>query len=381
MRSARCSWPPRPGPTRSPRPCCARPTSSACASRPGSGRAGRPPGPWSCSTWAEGRFASAPARRFLQPQQNGQFAGIAACLASKLPKLDIADMSAVRTNAAAAMIGVSPSTLRSWERRFGFPQPRRTEGGHRQFDLAEIEALRAAFEETQNVSSAISIARERGAGPASPSRLRSALNRFDAGEADRILEESLSVRSIERTVDEVLLPTLELLDDGTEPAPPEYNVAWRWATGWLAAQQRVAPPAHRDEAVLIFDASRAPDADSLYAQALEVVLRRFGFRTLTVTLDLDPGRITRAMMAVEPSAVVLTGRRASLDALGRLVYAARRASGEVRIYDYRGALPETGASTVPRLPERPLAARHELVADRARPRVEPRIVRAADVAP
>lgn len=286
-------------------------------------------------------------------------------------------MSAVRTNAAASMLGVSPSTLRSWERRFGFPQPRRSEGGHRQFDLAEIEALRAAFEETQNVSSAISIAKERGAGPASPSRLRSALNRFDQAEADRIVEESLAVRSVERTVDEVLLPALEALDDGTDPAPPEYNVAWRWATGWLAAQNRVAPPAFRTESILIFDASRAPDVDSLYAQALELGLRRAGLRTLAVTLDLDPSRITRAMLAVEPQAVVLTGTRASLDALGRLVYAARRAGGDVRVYDFRGALGETGASTVPRLPDRPLAARDELSADLQRPAAVPEIRRAA----
>jgi len=277
-------------------------------------------------------------------------------------------MSAVRTNAAAAMIGVSPSTLRSWERRFGFPQPRRTQGGHRQFDLSEVEALRSAFEETQNVSSAISIARERGAGPAGPSRLRSALQRFDAEEADRIIEESLAVRSVERTVDEVLLPTIESLDDGTRPPPPEYGIAWRWATGWLASQQRVAPPAHRPESVLVFDASRAPDVDSLYAQALELGLRRAGLRTLTITLDIDPDRIARAMRAIEPHAVVLTGTRASLDALGRLVHAARRAAGEVRVYDFRGALPETGASTVPRLPDRPLAARDELSADLQRPR-------------
>jgi len=63
----------------------------------------------------------------------------------------------IRTNAAAAMLGVSPNTLRSWERRFGFPEPKRTAGGHRQFDLAEIEALRSAFEETQNISSAVSV--------------------------------------------------------------------------------------------------------------------------------------------------------------------------------------------------------------------------------
>ena len=288
-------------------------------------------------------------------------------------------MSAVRTNAAAAMIGVSPSTLRSWERRYGYPQPKRSEGGHRQFDLGEIEALRAAFEETQNVSSAISMARERGAGPATAGRLRSALNRFDIDAADRLLEESLTVRSVERTVDELLLPALEALDDGTEPAPPEYNAAWRWGTGWIAAQTRVAPPAFRTEAILIFDASRAPDMDALYAQALELHLRRAGLRTLTVTLDLDPNRITRAMLAVEPSAVVLTGTRASLDALGRLVYAARRVGGAVRVYDFRGALGQTGASTVPRLPDRPLAARDELSEDLQRPAAEPEVRRLENV--
>src|SRR3954451_7946859 len=115
-------------------------------------------------------------------------------------------MGVIRTNAAAAMLGVSPNTLRSWDRRFGFPSPRRTQGGHRQFDLGEIEALRTAFEETHNVSSAFSIARERGSGAGPPQRLRSPFGRFAPDEADRVLEESLSVRSVERTVEEVLLP-------------------------------------------------------------------------------------------------------------------------------------------------------------------------------
>ena len=166
-------------------------------------------------------------------------------------------MSVLRTHAAAAMLGVSPNTLRSWERRFGYPMPRRTAGGHRQFDLAEIEALRQAFEETHNVSSAISIARERGSGPSSPTRLRSALRRFDEIEADRILEESLAVRSVERTVEEVLLHAIDGLGAADDEAPSaELGFALRWATGWLAAAKRVAPPAStRPEGVLIFDGS------------------------------------------------------------------------------------------------------------------------------
>ena len=73
---------------------------------------------------------------------------------------------------------MSPNTLRSWESRFGYPTPGRTDGGHRQFELAEIEALRQAFVETGDISSAISVARERGEGPSTPARLRSAFAAF-----------------------------------------------------------------------------------------------------------------------------------------------------------------------------------------------------------
>lgn len=272
-------------------------------------------------------------------------------------------MSAIRTNAAAAMLGVSPNTLRSWERRFGFPQPRRSQGGHRQFDLGEIDALRQALEETHNVSSAISIARERGTGPSSPMRLKSMLSRFDESAADRLLEESMAVRSVERTVEEILLPAVGALGEGKDRQSPEYGFGWRWATGWLSAQTRTAPPAHRSEGILILDATRPLDLDALHTQALEMVLRRAGVRTLSLPIDLDPLRVGRALVALTPSAVVLVGQNASLDTIGRLIYAARRSGSEVAVYDYRGALPETGATTVPRLGERPMAAREKLIAD------------------
>jgi DNA-binding transcriptional MerR regulator len=287
-------------------------------------------------------------------------------------------MSVVRTNAAAAMLGVSPNTLRSWERRFGYPSPRRTQGGHRQFELAEIEALRQAFAETQNISSAISIARERGEGPASPTRLRDAFVRFDEERADRLLEESLATRSVERTVEEVLLTAVQgLANEGAGAMPPpELGFAWRYATGWLAAALRVAPPAHRVDGVMLFDASSPLGTDSLYVQALELCLRRCGVRTLTLDVGLDPARVSRALRALQPGSVVLAGRDAPLDALGRLVFAARRHAPGVAICEYRGALPDTGASTVPRLADQPLAAR-DGVLDLLEPHSSSRSVNAA----
>lgn len=271
-------------------------------------------------------------------------------------------MPAIRTNAAAGMLGVSPSTLRSWERRFGYPEPARTSGGHRQYDLAEVRALRDALAETRNISSAVALARERGEAPASDARLRDAWAAFDEEAADRLLEQSLAVRSVERTIVELLLPAVdELAADGKTAPSAEHELAWRHATGWIAAMRRLAPPAMREEGVLVLEATTPGDPEALQTQALELALRRAGLRTLLLSDAIDPARLGRAVRALEPSLLVLAGRRASLDAAGRLVFAVRRAGSQVRVLDFGGALPAAGGSTVRRLAPDPLAARDEIL--------------------
>ncbi len=270
-------------------------------------------------------------------------------------------MNGIRTNAAAVMLGISPNTLRSWERRYDFPKPHRSAGGHRQYSLSEIEALRLTLAETHNVSSAISLARERGEGPSTSLRLSAAFAAFDEETANRMLEESLGLRSVERTIEEVLL---EALTDQREPdvTTAEYEFGWRFAVGWLSAQRRLSPPANRREGVMIFDASAPCDLDAVHAQALELVLRRAGMRTLSLTPAIELTRLGRAVRALDPSAVVLTGQRVSLDSIGRLVYAVRSVAREITVFDYRSAVPDTGASTVIRLGDTPMAARDGLVA-------------------
>jgi MerR family transcriptional regulator, light-induced transcriptional regulator len=293
-------------------------------------------------------------------------------------------MSGIRTNAAAVMLGVSPNTLRSWERRFGFPSPARTSGGHRQYELSEVEALRQALEETHNISSAIALARQRGSGPPSSSRLGAALARFDEEKANLLLEESLALRSLERTVEEVLLPAVaERLAD--EAGVAEYEFAWRYATGWMSALRRVVPPATRPEGVLLFDSTVPCDLAALRVQALELLLRRAGLRTLTLTAGIEPARLGRALRALRPDALVLGGERFSLDAIGRLVYAVRSAHEGIDVFDFAGAVPDTGASTVRRLGEAALAARDVLLERLTTRRAEPAggeiVVRRASVVP
>ena len=264
-------------------------------------------------------------------------------------------MSGIRTNAAAELLGVSPNTLRSWERRFGYPKPRRTQGGHRQYDLSELESLRRALLETHNISSAIELARQRGEGPSSPSRMLDAWDHFDEELADRVLEESLAVRSVERSVEEVLLPALELADE-REGREAERELAFRWATGWMYAARRVAPPPSRPQGVLLFDSSPRLDIDSLHVQALELGLRRAGFRTLLLAFDLPPERVVRAMRALDPTAFVFCGAAATLDVVGRLVYTVRQVGSAAPVFEYREAMPVSGDHGIPSLGTTPVEA-------------------------
>jgi DNA-binding transcriptional MerR regulator len=270
-----------------------------------------------------------------------------------------AQMSGIRTNAAAELLGVSPNTLRSWERRFSYPKPRRTAGGHRQYDLVELEALRRALLETHNISSAIEVARQRGEGPSSPSRLLDCFDHFDEDGADRVMEESLAVRSVDRTVEEVLLPAIELAES-REGREAEWELACRWATGWLYAARRVVPPASRAQGVLLFDSSERLDHESLHVQGLELAIRRAGFKTLLLSFDLPPERITRAMRAIDPTAFVFCGGEATLEVLGRLVYTVRQVGSAAPVFEYREAMPVMGDHAIPSLGSMPTEAAERL---------------------
>ena len=94
-------------------------------------------------------------------------------------------MPGIRTNAAAEVLGVSPNTLRSWERRYGYPVPKRTPGNHRNYELVELQTLRDALAETGNISSAIELSRQRQAAPATDGSLLAAFESFDEEAADR----------------------------------------------------------------------------------------------------------------------------------------------------------------------------------------------------
>lgn len=259
-------------------------------------------------------------------------------------------MAGIRTNAAAKVLGVSPNTLRSWERRYGYPKPRRTPGNHRHYELVELQTLRDALAETGNISSAIELARQRQAAPASGDALRAAFESFDESAADRAIEESIAVRPLERTVEELLLPAIDRLAADPERAA-EVEFAARWATGWLHGARRLASAASRPAGVLLLDSSRGADAEAVHAQALDLALRRAGFRVLMLSNELGDERLERALRALEPTAIVLCGPGADTPDAVKLVRKVRELGFVAPLFGFRA----TGliGEAVPSAGERP----------------------------
>ncbi len=269
-------------------------------------------------------------------------------------------MPGIRTNAAAEVLGVSPNTLRSWERRYGYPRPRRTPGNHRNYELVELQTLRDALAETGNISSAIALSRQRQTAPASGGGLIAAFEGFDEDAADRAVEASLAVRPLERTVEELLLPAVDKLAADPE-REAELEFAARWAMGWLHGARRLAPTASRPAGILLLDSSHGQDAEAVHAQALDLALRRAGFRVLMLSNELGNERLERALRALDPTAIVLCGPGADTPSAVKLIRKIREAGFDAPLFGFRAA--GLIGDAVPAAGERPSEVTELLNAD------------------
>ena len=58
------------------------------------------------------------------------------------PRAAAAGVTGIGIGAIAQEIGLTKDTLRVWERRYGFPQPRRSPGGERLYPQEQVTKLR-----------------------------------------------------------------------------------------------------------------------------------------------------------------------------------------------------------------------------------------------
>jgi DNA-binding transcriptional MerR regulator len=270
-------------------------------------------------------------------------------------------MRYLKTSEAAALLNVSPNTLRAWERRFGFPKPQRSPGRHRLFTHGEVAALRDALQEGLSISSAVSRAREGLAADANS--LVGALVSYERERADQAIEAALALRSLERSVEEVLLPTLEEVRrrQGTESAA--WAFASHWAADWLRRATRLAPAPVRPASIVVGDASRDElDPDAAYIRALELFCVRAGINVLSLSTRGVAG-IGDAVGVHRPNMIVVAGSYRDDDSVARWAYAIRLAGGAMPIALYRRGSQRTrmGATGALVLPEGAGVAQRKII--------------------
>jgi hypothetical protein len=163
------------------------------------------------------------------------------------------------------------------------------------------------------------------------------------------MEESMALRPLERTVEELILPAIDQLAADPD-REPELEFAARWATGWLHGARRLAAAASRPAGVLLLDSSHGQDAEEVHTQALDLALRRAGFRVLVLSNELGDERLKRALAALETTAIILCGPEADTPGAINLVRKIRELGFDAPLFGFRAtgligdAIPSAGES-------------------------------------
>jgi hypothetical protein len=158
---------------------------------------------------------------------------------------------------------------------------------------------------------------------------------YERDRADTAIEAALALRSVERSVEEVLLPTLEevLRRFGNESAA--WAFASHWAGDWLRRAIRLAPPPVRPVSIVIGDATRDElDSDAPHLRALELFCARAGINVLSLSARGVSG-IGDAVAVHRPNLVVVAGSHLDDDMVARWAYAIRLAAGAMPVAVYR----------------------------------------------
>ncbi|NBD35868.1 MAG: MerR family transcriptional regulator [Chloroflexi bacterium] len=241
--------------------------------------------------------------------------------------------------AVSRRTGISPATLRAWERRYDFPQPARSEGGHRLYSEHDVQRLQWVSDrleqgmQTRHAIEALRLRQERGEtispeadiARASPTlsnaealsyleqiqqQLSAALLSNDLAHATHIFREALAPYPPEALIEHIIQPTFA--DIGEAWAVGEINVS----TEHLAAQYlrsrlmmwlHTGPPAYEVPPTVLACAPGELHEGGLLILGTLLRRRRWPIAYLGQSTPLDD--LAQFIRETNPLAVVLAAMR------------------------------------------------------------------------
>jgi DNA-binding transcriptional MerR regulator len=240
--------------------------------------------------------------------------------------------------------GLKADTLRAWERRYGLPVPKRSEGGHRLYSRRDIETLKwlvARVAEGLSISRAVELWRtleETGEDPiadllssslgqvqpivdsgSSMDEIREAwikasLN-FDEQTADSVIAQAFAIYPIETVTNQILLRAMS-------------EIGEKWFTGEVSVQQEhfisqltlkrlgallvAVPPPTRAEKIIV--TCPPGEEHTIPMVLLTLGLRRKGFQVYYFGADTPVNQLDEAISSIEPNLIISSAQQLATSA-------------------------------------------------------------------
>lgn len=213
--------------------------------------------------------------------------------------------------------GVPGTSLRQWERRYGFPKPQRASSGYRYYseqDVLGIVRMRDLIAQGIAPTRAAAIVQEEppvtsaARSPADLTRdLGAALEASDLDRADRVISEAFALHSFEAVLFDVMRPALihvgEMWHAGTITVAVEH-LASNHVQGRLRALLRSLPAGTGRHRVIV---TCAPgEQHEMGALMLTIALRRAGFRVVYLGAATPIADLAAMAADVKPAAVLIS---------------------------------------------------------------------------
>ncbi|MGA9532063.1 MAG: MerR family transcriptional regulator [Anaerolineales bacterium] len=250
--------------------------------------------------------------------------------------VDIKEAATFNVKAVAQETGLKADTLRAWERRYGLPQPDRSDGGHRLYSEHDIEILKwlvGRQDEGLSISNAVDLWNrliENGENPLQMPEYRPApavrgqpvlaagesvdeLRRgwieaclaFDDRRAEQILDQALGMLSVETVVLQVIRAGIVEIGKGWyqgDIAVQQEHFSSELAVRRLETLLSSTPPPSRSDVLLLTCPPHEDHTFGLLTAAL--LLRRRGWPVVYLGGDVPLDQMRSAVDGTGPKLVV-----------------------------------------------------------------------------
>jgi MerR family transcriptional regulator, light-induced transcriptional regulator len=224
---------------------------------------------------------------------------------------------------------VPATTLRQWERRYGFPQPERSDSGYRLYDendLERIGVMKRYIDDGVPASRAATLVKQASVNTRAPRSLVSlhkdlvkVLINLDESKALELINEAYALYSVESVMFEVMMPAMVDLGDLWHQGQVNSTVE-HFATGFIQGRLHAllgfSPNVRNAPSVIL--ACAPGEQHELALLMLAVCLRRNGYGVYYVGVNTPIVDLVEMSKQVNPVAVMISASTAPiLESLGK----------------------------------------------------------------